>query len=36
LNLLQSAGPHPSRESPLQNEPKLECSTLAKGQPLLP
>ena len=36
LHLLQSAVPPPPRESPLQNEPKLECSTLAKGQPLLP
>lgn len=36
LNVLRSAGTHPPRESPLQNEPKLECSTLSKRQPLLP
>lgn len=36
LHLLQSAVPPPPRESPLQNEPKLECSTLAKEHKLLP
>ena len=36
LSLLQSAGPRPPKEPPLQNEPKVECSTLAKEPPLLP